>query len=329
MTLVIGTDEAGYGPNLGPLVVAGTVWRIDDDEPSADDPSASEPADGLDRAAAALTTALAAAQPDTDGPLWADSKQVYRGGEGFEPLERGVLAGLLLAGGGLPPDWPALAAALGVPPAETAPPEQRQLESLQLPREADGGRCAADAEGVRGSLGRRRVSLVRMACRVVQPGDFNALLRDGLNKSDILSRITLDLAAALRAMAADEPAIIWCDRHGGRKHYAGIVSRHFDAPLVRAIEETAARSAYALASPPCRIEFSVGGESRVPVALASMTAKYVRELAMHAFNAFWSARLPALRPTAGYPLDARRWRRDAAAAIQSLGIDDEQLWRRA
>jgi hypothetical protein len=60
-----------------------------------------------------------------------------------------------------------------------------------------------------------------------------------------------------------------------------------------------------------------------------MTAKYVRELAMHAFNAFWSTRLPALRPTAGYPLDARRWRRDAAAAIQSLGIDDEQLWRRA
>ena len=29
MTLVIGTDEAGYGPNLGPLVVAATAWRVD------------------------------------------------------------------------------------------------------------------------------------------------------------------------------------------------------------------------------------------------------------------------------------------------------------
>ena len=29
MTLLIGTDEAGYGPNLGPLVVAATAWWID------------------------------------------------------------------------------------------------------------------------------------------------------------------------------------------------------------------------------------------------------------------------------------------------------------
>ena len=29
MTLLIGTDEAGYGPNLGPLVVAATAWRVD------------------------------------------------------------------------------------------------------------------------------------------------------------------------------------------------------------------------------------------------------------------------------------------------------------
>ena len=29
VALLLGTDEAGYGPNLGPLVVAGTAWRID------------------------------------------------------------------------------------------------------------------------------------------------------------------------------------------------------------------------------------------------------------------------------------------------------------
>ena len=28
MLHVIGTDEAGFGPNLGPLVVSATVWQM-------------------------------------------------------------------------------------------------------------------------------------------------------------------------------------------------------------------------------------------------------------------------------------------------------------
>jgi hypothetical protein len=219
--------------------------------------------------------------------------------------------------------------ATAAPASPTGPaPEQAELESLVLPREANPSACQREAADLRRHLEHGRVTLSRIACRILQPADFNTLLSLGLNKSDILSRITLELAATLRAASADEPALVWCDRHGGRKHYGGLVSRHFDAPLVRPIEETATRSAYLVASPDCRIEFCIGGESRVPVALASMTAKYVRELAMHSFNAFWSARMPDLRPTAGYPADAGRWRRDAATAIQSLGIAEDRLWRR-
>jgi hypothetical protein len=39
--------------------------------------------------------------------------------------------------------------------------------------------------------------------------------------------------------------------------------------------------------------------------------------------------MPGLRPTAGYPTDALRWRHDAAAAIEREGIADDDLWRRA
>ena len=60
-----------------------------------------------------------------------------------------------------------------------------------------------------------------------------------------------------------------------------------------------------------------------------MSAKYVRELAMLAFNTFWSGRQPGLAPTAGYPTDAVRWRKDAAATIAREGIADDDLWRRA
>ena len=58
-----------------------------------------------------------------------------------------------------------------------------------------------------------------------------------------------------------------------------------------------------------------------------MTAKYLRELSMRAFNEFWRARVPNLRPTAGYPKDAHRFRKDIAAAQKELKIDDHALWR--
>ena len=326
MTLVIGTDEAGYGPNLGPLVVAATAWKVDA---------------GIDDAEATLGRALLEVDAATGGggraaPLWADSKQIYRGGDGFRRLERAASIGLWLAGGDLPATWAALADTVGpISPRGACRPEWRELEPLALPREADAAECIDRATAVRGLLARHGVVLGRIACRAIYPDEFNAGLRDGLNKSDILSAATLDLAASLRAVADDAPTIVWCDRHGGRKRYGGLVARHFDAPLVRPLEETPARSAYLVPSgdaPPvraCRIEFCVGGESRGPVALASMTAKYVRELSMLAFNAFWGSRVPDLRPTAGYPTDALRWRHDAAVAIEQARLAEDDFWRRA
>ena len=333
MTLLIGTDEAGYGPTLGPLVVAATAWRVD--APVAHAEAV------LARAALDVDALAATAGGSRPVPLWADSKQVYRGGDGFDRLERGVAIGLWLSAGALPDTWTALAERVGpISPRGSCRDDWREdewhdLTTLSLPREAGLVECCELGRAVRGLLDRHGVVLDRIACRGIYPVEFNALLDGGLNKSDILSAATLDLAAALRAASPDEQAIIWCDRHGGRKRYGGLVARHFDAPLVQPLEETPSRSAYLVPAAdrpptkPCRIEFCVGGESRAPVALASMAAKYVRELAMHAFNTFWSSRVPGLEPTAGYPTDALRWRRDAAAAIEQAGRAESDLWRRA
>jgi hypothetical protein len=76
-----------------------------------------------------------------------------------------------------------------------------------------------------------------------------------------------------------------------------------------------------------RVTFRMEGERFLPTALASMTAKYLRELSMRAFNEFWCARVPGLRPTAGYPRDAPRFKQAISAVQCQLGVDDHVLWR--
>jgi hypothetical protein len=56
-----------------------------------------------------------------------------------------------------------------------------------------------------------------------------------------------------------------------------------------------------------------------------MTAKYLRELAMHQFNRFWHEQIPGLKPTQGYPVDAKRFRAEIADLQRSLGISDDVL----
>ena len=67
--------------------------------------------------------------------------------------------------------------------------------------------------------------------------------------------------------------------------------------------------------------------AELATALASMTAKYLRELHMIQFNAYFQARVPGLKPTAGYGLDAWRFLDDIAAARAADGLAGPTLLR--
>ncbi len=76
------------------------------------------------------------------------------------------------------------------------------------------------------------------------------------------------------------------------------------------------------------IEFRTSGESaHMPVALASVFSKYVRELLMVAFNSYWSGQVEGLKRTAGYYRDGLRFLKDIEPAIRSLDIDRRMLVR--
>ena len=94
--------------------------------------------------------------------------------------------------------------------------------------------------------------------------------------------------------------------------------------------ETANLAVYEVKHGGRRIEFRFQpkGERHLPTALASMTAKYVRELAMRPFNAFWQRHVPDLKATAGYPTDAGRFYSDIQLVGRKLKIAPHVVWRK-
>jgi hypothetical protein len=397
MSVLIGVDEAGYGPNFGPLCIAATAWRVEEAggqesggrlARNVSDGIGQNPGDGcknvrVKRAGASsppasgdidlykLLRKVVARSPDKAGRKLAiaDSKALYAAGLGLEQLERGVLAALASierqrGGGTQPTNMMAcvervseLLAATGADPRS----RRRELDchaddQQRLPVEATADEICRLAAKLREVCEKNGVTLLAVRARLVYPAEFNELVEYFGNKGSALSHVTLELVRQVvdevhalqtvginpTARSSDRsacsslptaycplPTFICLDKHGGRNRYAALLQHHFPESWIEPVSENRNRSRYRwrLGETPVEAVFRVGCEDLLPTALASMTAKYHREIAMRAFNAFWAARLPDLRPTAGYPGDAHRFKADIAAVQQELGIADRLLWR--
>ncbi len=328
--LIVGCDEAGYGPTLGPLVIAATAWETTADTTGADlyRLLASAVSSGTERGSTRRATRVEEGDPEK--LIVADSKQVYRPGGTIAGLERAVSA---------------LAACLGRTPATrnalfrmldpevhgdlAAVPWYRADRPLPACLSADSIETAT--QRLRDACAQAGVRPVGLRARIVPAGRFNRLLARYGGKGSLLSHATLETAIALidEAASAEVDRIeIACDRHGGRKHYAGITAECFETALVHVVEERPDCSRYTFVRRGRAVEiaFRTGGESLLPAAWASMIAKYVRELAMEAFNRFWREHVETA-PTAGYPQDAKRFLAEIEPARRRLGIDPAILRR--
>lgn len=323
--LLIGTDEAGYGPNLGPLVVAATAWQVPDSTTPPDlyaslsDSLTSSSSGRASRNAAYVDARLAVA----------DSKTLYSPAAGLAALELGTLA-MATTLGLSAPDWrslwPAFAPA-SAPLVLTAP--WFADYNAATPCTAGADAVAAWSARLQTSFDQADCRLVAMRASVIAPEEFNERIATAGGKGVVLSETTLALVRDLLADGPPQPAFVFCDKHGGRNRYGELLQRGWPDDLVQVLEESRESSRYRWGAKTTRveIEFRVGGEAQVPCAAASMLAKYLRERSMEAFNAFWQSRVPQLTPTAGYPVDAARFRRDIAAALKELAVPDRVLWR--
>ena len=197
--------------------------------------------------------------------------------------------------------------------------------SLQLPVSEEGRSAAVAAQKWRDVCDATGVRLRSIRCDVVAPRRWNLATRETDNKATALSRLHLQLLRRVWDPDTSGPTIVFADKHGGRNRYAELLTECVDGRMVWCRQESRDSSVYRIG--PTEIHFEARAERHFPVALASMVSKYVRELAMELFNRFWRTHLPELKPTHGYPTDARRFREEVAETQARLEIPDEMLWR--
>ena len=363
MAYLIGTDEAGYGPNFGPLVVSATVWQVPDDLNHADLYAAVKDCitpwpkhlnrpGSLKKSKKKKASKRAAKKKvkkkttkrriRIDPRIWiADSKQLYKPGNtkrGLAGLERGVLAAIATSHDNRPDsppqDWHELWQTLCGHDHDSMQqlPWYRDFDE-QLPINVAHDEAVVAADRLAEGLDAVDIRLCRIRSRAIDASQFNELLSKHENKSEVLSHVTLGLAAEqiawIQSTDAPQPIRVLCDKHGGRNHYAALLNHYFPDHFVEVGTESRAASHYQVRSPKSPIEFSfqAKADNILAVGLASMTSKYLRELAMRSFNSFWRTHDAELRPTAGYPADAKRFKRQIASVQASLGITDRSLWR--
>jgi hypothetical protein len=267
----------------------------------------------------------------------ADSKALYHPGLGLRQLERGLHA-VLRTLKKSPACWSEIVECCGADPDghHTAACWPDGFK-CRLPLDARAEELPRLAERFAGACENARVRPLVIRARLVFPAEFNELVDKYGSKGAALSHVTVGLLRNVidhvspPAPSPQPPAPVFavCDKHGGRNFYAALLQHHFSEHWIEPVYEGRAESRYEWGPPESRacVTFRTQGERFLPTALASMTAKYLRELSMRAFNEFWCARVPGLQPTAGYPNDARRFRKEIAAKQRELMIDDRVIWR--
>ncbi len=333
--LLIGIDEAGYGPNLGPLVIACSAWlvRIRNADPDEH-----------------LESLLEELQPAFQAKAWrptskfvplGDSKAIHAGPLKPNGLRVGIeywLSQLMPTAGGVKEILQGLDADFLADESKLAP-WYRRISDVSKSNDVE--KLSSEAiKSADTAVERVGLKLVGLTAKIVDEASFNIGCEPFGNKAGLLSFESIALARRCleKTTSADrewmrerrlQSVHIYFDKHGGRNRYQAPLMQVMPEQWFTPVMEGTSRSVYTATwnELPLAVSFVAKGDRLLSSALASMTAKWLREISMDAFNRFWKSHLPHLAPTAGYPVDALRFRNDIEAKATELGLDEPTWWR--
>jgi hypothetical protein len=236
MLVFAGIDEAGYGPMLGPLCVAATIFVLPDHDPS----------DGAPDLWGRLSKAVCRERKDRRQRIAVDDSKRLKGANNGKPhplkhLERGVLT---FAAGEthIPAQDVDLFAKLHVPALDA--PWYRSTTALPLAQTADELRIAASklARVMRDNA----VTCAGLHCDAIDAGPFNQHIARTRSKANVNMVTALRLVDQIwQRWPCEHPRII-LDRHGGRIRYREELQLAWPEASIRILAEGDDLSRYRL-----------------------------------------------------------------------------------
>jgi len=319
--LLVGIDEAGYGPILGPMVMSAAAFRLPDElaENSLWELLSSSTTDRVTQKERRL--------------ILADSKKVYSGQKSIRHLERSALASIWTATGERLTSLSAVMRAVSISADALAAHQWYGHSDRTLPTTADENELRIATKLFTQELTDIGGQLAAVKVLPLVESEFNRLIDQMRNKSRMQFSQTVRLMESMFASCPNERRVdFFCDRQGGKTHYVNDLMRVYGEAKLEVLAESDTHSGYRMtfADRVVSLHFMTGGESRhLPIAMASIVSKYVREVFMMQFNAYWQTQCPGIEPTAGYWTDGKRFLADLSARLGEANVPLATLTRKA